>query len=155
MPANRIRKLMNGEFVPANYSDARFKKKVKILEKQATRMTKDDPDLQFYLDENYAYPKDLLKDIKYEWKNRSLKTEPKEEKEGLIKRGIKKVISTVNPFKFGLPEPQSKIQTPPLEKTPMPIRTSTHPMQKDPTTTLTRTETALLSPTEKVIAGRA
>ena len=37
----------------------------------------------------------------------------------------------------------------------MPARTvSTHPMRKDPTTNLTPTETAVLSPTEKVIAGR-
>ena len=108
------------------------------------------------MDEDYAYPKDLLKDIKYEWKDRSLITEPKEEKEGLLKRGIKKVISTVNPFKFGAPEPQSKIETPPLDKTPMPVRTvSNHPMKKDPITNLTATETAVLSPTEKVIAGRA
>ena len=156
MPANRIRKLMNGEFIPANFSEARFKKKVKILEEQAALMTKDNKDLKFYLDEDYAYPKDLLKDIKYEWKDRSLITKPKEEKEGLLKRGIKKVISTVNPFKFGAPdEPQSRIQTPPLKKTPMPARTvSNHPMQKDPITNLTATETAVLSPTEKVIAGR-
>ena len=53
-------------------------------------------------------------------------------------------------------DPMSKIQTPPLDKTPMPVRTvSNHPMKKDPQTNLTRTETALLSPTEKVIAGRA
>ena len=43
MPSNRIRKLMNGEFIPANFSEARFKKKVKILEEQAAQMTKDDP----------------------------------------------------------------------------------------------------------------
>ena len=30
IPKKRIRKLMNGEFVPANFSDARFKKKVKV-----------------------------------------------------------------------------------------------------------------------------
>ena len=154
LPASRIRKLMNGEFVPANFSDARFKKKVKILEKQAEQMTEDDPDLKFYLDEEYAYPKYLLKDIQYEWKNRSLITEPKEEKEGLIKRGIKKVISTVNPFKFGAPEPQSKIQTPPLDKTPTPVVNQMQMAQKDPITNLTETEEAVLSPTEKVIAGR-
>ena len=154
MPKKRIRKLMNGEFIPVNFSEARFKKKVKVLEEQAALMTKDDPDLKFYLDEDYAYPKSLLKDIQYEWKGKSLRTEPKEEKPGLIKRGIKKVISTVNPFKFGEPEPQSQIQTPPLGNTPMPIRTSSHPMKKDPITNLTGTETALLSPTEKVIAGR-
>ena len=48
---------------------------------------------------------------------------------------------------------QSKIETPPLDKTPMP-KISANVSQKDPQTNLTRTETALLSPTEKVIAGR-
>jgi len=161
MPNSKIRKLLNGEFVPANYSEARFKKKVKILEKQASQMTKDDKDLKFYLDEDYAYPRDLLKDIKYEWKNRSLITEPKEEKPGLIKKGIKKVWSHVNPLKgfqdFGSVMSigdQSKIQTPPLQQTPTPVVNQAQMTQKDPQTNLTRTETALLSPTEKVIAGR-
>jgi len=153
MPKNRIRKLMNGEFIPANFSESRFKKKIKILEKQAAQMTKDDPDLKFFLDDDYAFPKDLLKDIKYEWKNRSLITEPKE-KQGLLKKGIKKVISTLNPFKFGAPEPQSKIQTPPLDTTPQPSKLLSQKPKVDTQTNLTRTETALLSPTEKVIAGR-
>ena len=47
-----------------------------------------------------------------------------------------------------------KIQTPPLAQTPMPVVNQTQMAQKDPITNLTRTETALLSPTEKVIAGR-
>ena len=155
MPANRIRKLINGEFVPVNFSDARFKKKIKILKDQAKRMTKDNKDLKFYLDEDYAYPKYKLKDIQYDWKGRSLKTETVEEKPGLIKRGLKAIKSRINPFKFGEPEPRTKIQTPPLGNTPMPARiVSNHPMRKDPTTNLTPTETAVLSPTEKVIAGR-
>ena len=154
MPSNKIRKLMNGEFVPANFSEARFKKKVKKLEELAAKMTKENKDLKFYLDEDYAYPKSELKDIKYEWKGKSLKTEPKEDKPGFIKRGIDKVISTVNPFKFGLPKQQSKIQTPPLGNTPMPAKMASNAMQKNLQTNLTPTETALLSPTEKVIAGR-
>ena len=162
MPNSKIRKLLNGEFVPANYSEARFKKKVKILEKQASQMTKDDKDLKFYLDEDYAYPRDLLKDIKYEWKNRSLITEPKEEKPGLIKKGIKKVWSHVNPLKgfqdFGSVMSigdQSKIQTPPLGNTPQPVVNNMQMASaKDPITNLTETEEAVLSPTEKVIAGR-
>jgi len=156
MPKKTIRKLMNGEFIPANFSDARFKKKVKILEEQAKRMTKEDPDLKYYLDQDYAYPKFKLKDIQYKWKGKSLKTEPVEEKPGLIK----KIWSHVNPLKgfqnFGnimSRGDQSKIETPPLDKTPMP-KISANVLQKDPQTNLTRTETALLSPTEKVIAGR-
>ena len=111
--------------------------------------------LKFYLDEEYAYPKYKLKYIQYKWKGKSLKTEPVEKKPGLIKKGLKAIKSRINPFKFGEPEPRTKIQTPPLDKTPMPARTvSNHPMQKDPITNLTPTETAVLSPTEKVIAGR-
>lgn len=45
-------------------------------------------------------------------------------------------------------------QAPPLGKTPMPVVNQVQMTQKDPQTNLTRTETALLSPTEKVIAGR-
>ena len=47
------------------------------------------------------------------------------------------------------------LQTPPLGNTPMPVVNQAQMTPKDPQTNLTRTETALLSPTEKVIAGRA
>ena len=154
IPKKRIRKLLNGEFVPANFSEARFKKKVKQLEKQAAKMTKDNPDMKFYLDDDYAYPKSKLKDIQYEWKGKSLITEPKEEKPGLIKRGIKKIWQNVSPFKgFGSPKERTQIQTPPLDTTPMP-KLAQNTQQKDPQTNLTRTEEALLSPSEKIIAGR-
>ena len=154
IPKKRIRKLMNGEFVPANFSDARFKKKVKLLEEHAARMTKDNPDMKFYLDEDYAYPKSELKDIQYEWKGKSLVPERKEEKPGLIKRGIEKIWQNVSPFKgFGAPKEQTQIQTPPLNQTPMPKLTQ-NTQKKDPITNLTRTEQALLSPSEKIIAGR-
>jgi hypothetical protein len=163
MPNKRIRKLLNGEFVPANFSDALFKKKVKQLEEQAAKMTKDNPDMKFYLDEDYAYPKSKLKDIQYEWKNKSLIPEPKEDKPGLIKK-IWQNVSPVKGFREGFlgdwlskdkgeSGGQSKIQTPPLGNTPMP-KLAANTQQKDPTTNLTRTEQALLSPSEKIIAGR-
>ena len=47
-----------------------------------------------------------------------------------------------------------QFQTPPLAQTPMPVVNQAQMAQKDPQTNLTRTETALLSPTEKVIAAR-
>ena len=48
-----------------------------------------------------------------------------------------------------------KVQAPPLPQTPQPnVQMANNIQQKDPITNLTRTETALLSPTEKVIAGR-
>ena len=48
---------------------------------------------------------------------------------------------------------QSKVQTPPLPNTPTP-KLVANVSQKNPITNLTRNEEALLSPTEKVIAGR-
>ena len=154
IPKKKIRKLMNGEFVPANFSEARFKKKVKQLEEQAAKLTKDNPDMKFYLDEDYAFPKSQLKDIQYEWKGKSLIPEPKKDKPGLIKKGIEKILQNVSPFKgFGAPKERTQIQTPPLNNTPMPKLTQ-NTQQKDPQTNLTRTEQALLSPSEKIIAGR-
>ena len=47
----------------------------------------------------------------------------------------------------------ANIQTPPLGSTPMPI-VQTARADVNPNTNLTRTQEALLSPTEKVIAGR-
>ena len=72
----------------------------------------------------------------------------------------------VDPFLFNKPKKeekptgtikweQAKIQTPPLGKTPMPVvNNAQNIQQKDPITNLTRTEQALLSPSEKIIAGR-
>ena len=67
---------------------------------------------------------------------------------------FKRLKKRLNPFKgFGAPEPQAKIQTPPLPATPMP-KLAANTQQKNPQTNLTRTEQALLSPSEKIIAGR-
>ena len=49
---------------------------------------------------------------------------------------------------------QSKLPTPPLGNTPTPVKTASNPQQKNPITNLTRTQEALLSPSEKIIAGR-
>jgi len=49
---------------------------------------------------------------------------------------------------------QSSLPTPPLGATPMPSKQLSQAPNVDPITKLTSTETALLSPTEKVIAGR-
>jgi len=77
--------------------------------------------------------------------------------EGFIQRNIKKIIPAVKDLlipgspKTGL---QSKVETPPLGETPMPIKMASNTQQKDPQTNLTRNQEALLSPTEKVIASR-
>ena len=168
--SKRINNLMRGVFTPVNFSDALFKKKIKAVENLAREKTKDSEEFRFLVDKNYLYPKLQLNMLKLSYKFKKLdpKDSMKVYKEGenpntdtwlpflgqgpgIIKRG-KNLIEKVLPGQ----QFESKIQTPPLDKTPMPIKTaSTHPMKKDPITNLTRTETALLSPTEKVIAGRA
>ncbi len=77
--------------------------------------------------------------------------------EGFIQRNIKKVPGMIKDlFVPGSPKTglQSKVQTPPLGDTPMPVQMASNTLQKDPQTNLTRNEEALLSPTEKVIASR-
>ena len=77
--------------------------------------------------------------------------------EGFIQRNIKKIPGAINDLilpgspKSGL---QSKVQTPPLGDTPMPMKMVASATLKNPQTNLTRTEEALLSPEEKVIASR-
>ena len=55
---------------------------------------------------------------------------------------------------FVMPEGFTPVGAAPLPPTPQPNLMANNMQQKDPITNLTRTETALLSPTEKVIAGR-
>ena len=162
-----INNLMNGVFTPINYSDSRFKKKVKAVEAFAKEKSKKDPNYRFIVDPNYLYPKLQLNLLKNSYKFKKLDPENKlkiyaegknpntggifgkflKDGPGIIQRG-KNLINKVLPG-----EPMSKIQTPPLGSTPQP-KLVENTQQIDPTTNLTRTETALLSPTEKVIAGR-
>ena len=162
MSRKYINNLMNGEFTPANYSEARFKKKVKAVELQARNLTKKDPNVGYLPNEDYLYPKLQLDIVKLKYQNKSLgkpykyKTKENPNVSGFfdgptIKQRLKNLVT---PFKgFGAPEPEAKIQTPPLGDTPQP-KMSANTQLKDPRTNLTRSEQALLSPTEKVIAGR-
>ena len=70
---------------------------------------------------------------------------PIPEDTGIIKKGIEKIKKLVNPL-AGLTS--QKPQAPPLPQTPMP-NVAVAAMQKSPQTGLTRTETALLSPSEQ------
>ena len=66
------------------------------------------------------------------------------------------IIDTIKEILPGKKEIKTiyETQAPPLGNTPMPVVNQAQMARKDPITNLTRTETALLSPTEKVIAGR-
>ena len=162
-----INNLMNGVFTPINYSDARFKKKVKAVESFAREKSKKDSDYRFIVDPSYLYPKLQLNLLKNSYKFKKLDPNDKlkiyaegknpntggifgkffKDGPGIIQRG-KNLINKVLPG-----DPISKIQTPPLGDTPQP-KLAANTQQIDPITNLTRTETALLSPTEKVIASR-
>ena len=75
--------------------------------------------------------------------------------EGFIQKNLKKIPGAIKDLTLpGSPGFTSKPQTPPLGYTPMPVQMASNTQQKNPITNLTRTETALLSPTEKVIASR-
>jgi hypothetical protein len=77
--------------------------------------------------------------------------------EGFIQRNIKKIPGAIKDLILpGSPKSgfQSKIQTPPLDDMPMPMKMASNTQQKNSISNLTRTEEALLSPSEKIIAGR-
>ena len=163
-----ISNLMNGIFTPVNYSDPRFKKKILAVEKLAKQKTKESSDYRYLVDKNYLYPKLQLNMLKLSYKFKKLDPDDKLKvyKEGknpntdgifgkFLKGGpgfIQRGKNLINKLLPG--EPVSKIQTPPLGNTPMPIKMASNITQKNPQTNLTRNEEALLSPTEKVIASR-
>ena len=169
-----IRNIMRGTFTPVNYSVKRFEKKVQLVRDAIGEQQKDNPDFDFFIDKNYLYPKIQLNMLKLSYKFKPLDPEGKyklnfEDGENpatsgfnilgvlpgidfrggpTLKQRTKNLINKLLPG-----DPMSKIQTPPLGNTPMP-KFAANTQQKDPITNLTRTEQALLSPSEKIIAGR-
>jgi len=94
---------------------------------------------------------------------RQLKRKIKLLRRKLKKQKLNKPYVLEHEEKYLFPEKQAlkvdesgllQTQAPPLGNTPMPVVNQAQMAQKDPITNLTPTETALLSPTEKVIAGR-
>ena len=154
-----INNLMRGIFTPINYSDKRFKKKVTLVKELARQRTAKDPYIGYIAKESYLYPKLGLNMIKLQYQNERLGGEAQESKKDLRWYGIlnpldwpQRIKNLLNPLK-GFPSPESKIQTPPLPQTPMP-KVANIGAQQDPQTGLTRSESALLSPSEQEIARR-
>jgi hypothetical protein len=124
-----------------------MKKRVKEAEKEAERRGENES-----VNKEYFYPKRLFREILREYKNKDLK--PKEEGPSEVDL----LLEEIRGDQSSLPGQEqttqlANIQTPPLPNTPQPI---VRPVQAnvDPNTNLTRTETALLSPEEQVIASR-
>ena len=69
-----INNLMNGIFTPVNYSDARFKKKVKAVERLAKDKTKESADYRYVVDKNYLYPKLQLNLLKNSYRFKKIRS---------------------------------------------------------------------------------
>ena len=136
---------MRGVNIPYTGYDGRMKKRVKDARKLSDKFGEGD------INREYFYPRRLFKEIEREYRRKSLILKEKPNTPGMIDRGLDAVGDL-----FGGVEqrqPVASIQTPPLPNTPMP---NIQPIaqQINPTTNLTRTEQALLSPEEQVIASR-
>jgi len=149
IPYAKAKKLLDGKNIPYTGYDERMKKRVKEAEKEAIRRGEGET-----INKEYFYPKKLFRKILNEYKNKSIKIEePTESELDKLRNYIKQKEN----------EPQASapvnrtiqtadIQTPPLPNTPMPVvQTAALPGVN---TNLTRTQQALLSPEEQVIASR-
>ena len=136
--------LLRGKNIPYTGYKGRMQKRVKDAKVLSKKLGEGN------VNANYFYPRKLFNDILREYRRKSIVPKEETDSPGLINRGL----DAVGDLFGGAPEnqPVSEIKTPPLPNTPQPrVRTT---QQINPTTNLTRTETALLSPEEQVIASR-
>ena len=149
MGKKEIAKLFRGKFTPFNYSKSLMEKRWK----QAKEAYKEENPIK-----SYFYPRSELNRVIREYRNKSLKYP--EDEGGSILDTIKDAIippaGAAEPIIDTNLQSMNRIQTPPLPQTPPPIKqmSGIASLQKNPMTGLTRTETALLSPSEQVIARR-
>ena len=105
------------------------------------------------INRDYFYPRREFNKIEREYRNKSLDPE-RPVNRGIIDGVIDFFSERVTPQGDTVQTAQiQKVQTPPLPGTPMP-RVQTAQANINPTTNLTPTQEALLSPEEKIIAGR-
>ena len=133
--------LVKGKNIPYTGYDGRMRKRVQDAKKLAKDRGEE-------INKEYFYPKRLFKEILREYKKRSLK--PEEQQPGIFERGLDSIKDLFSEAPQQQTPQLADIQTPPLPNTPMPvIRTA---QVVNPNTNLTRSQEALLSPEEKVIA---
>jgi len=162
---------MRGYFTPTNYSEPRFDQKVEYVRDAMEEQSEKSDKYFFFENEAFLFPKTELDAVKRDWKRREFfpdgynpdrtkykknskgqtlyddSDNPIPEGTGIIKKGIEKIKKLVNPL---ADLTSQKPQAPPLPQTPMP-NVAVAAMQKSPQTGLTRTESALLSPSEQAI----
>jgi len=136
--------LLRGKNIPYTGYKGRMQKRVKDAKVLSKKLGEGNVNAQYF------YPRKLFNDILREYRRKSIVPKEDPDTPGLIDRGL----DAVGDLFGGVPEnqPAAEIQTPPLPNTPLPrVRVA---QQINPTTNLTRTEQALLSPEEQVIASR-
>jgi len=136
--------LLRGKNIPYTGYKGRMQKRVKDAKALSKKLGEGN------VNANYFYPRKLFNDIIREYKRKSIVPKEETDSPGLIDRGL----DAVGDLFGGVSEnqPVAEIQTPPLPSTPQPRVQSVQ--QRNPITNLTRTEQALLSPEEQVIASR-
>jgi len=167
--------IIKGKFVPVNYSEPRFNTKVETIEGQLKKI---DGKFKYKLNEDFVFPERQLDRIKRSFKKKRFfergdEYEPGEKdykldkkgnllkddkgnpiiEEGFIKESLRKLTPIVKEkIQDFTNDYESNIQTPPLPNMPQPkVQTA---RVVNPNTNLTRTQEALLSPEEKVIASK-
>ena len=111
------------------------------------------------INKNFFYPRKDFNKVMRKYRNKSLKVEqPEEDETSIFNKITDAIVSPAGAAEVNQPivNTNQRIETPPLPGTPMPNkRMATLPsLQKNPVTGLTRSESALLSPSEQVIARR-
>jgi len=141
-----VYKLMAGKFTPYKYSKDLMSKRYKDAKKEY-------PDEK--VEKSYFYPRVELNRVIREYKNKSLKyPEEREDRSTIVPEQKVRTASMMPDIDFSMPT-RTRVQAPPLPQTPQPQRMGLASLQQmNPTTGLTRTESALLSPSEQIIKQR-
>ena len=142
--SSKARKILKGENIPYTAYDSRMKKRVKEADKIAKERGEK-------IEKDYFYPKRMFRNIVREYGKKKL-----DQSEG--KTELQKIEELMNLDQSSIPQQDTtvqtaNIQTPPLGNTPMP-KIQNVAQNVNPQTGLTRTQSALLSPTEQIIARR-
>jgi hypothetical protein len=171
-----IDNLMRNKFTPTNYSEPRFDKKVDQVKKRLREDSEDSTAYEYFINKQWVFPRAELNNIKREYRGKRLFPDgynpdketyqknkqgqtlydtngnPIKEK-GFIEKQMEKIVPSIKKLITPGSPYESKIKTPPLPKTDMP-KLAANPQQINNQTGLTRTETALLSPSEQEIARK-
>ena len=142
--SSKARKILKGENIPYTAYDSRMKKRVKEADKIAKERGEK-------IEKDYFYPKRMFRNIVREYSKKKLD-------QSEVKTELQKIQELMNLDQSSIPQQDTtvqtaNIQTPPLGNTPMP-KVQNVAQNVNPQTGLTRTESALLSPTEQIIARR-